>query len=124
MHDIEDFFIEEKAARLAADGNVSSEQAALKPGDYCLREAHGLTVISEILDPITHLLAGRAMGDLEDEEREEVEDTRATYNSLVNYRFTRSYSEACPQGELGDVHVSVVTPITKDRFDQLKAKLL
>ena len=36
---------------------------------------------------------------------------------LENYRFTKCYSVACPEGELGDIHVSTIEAIlTEEEF--------
>jgi len=42
---------------------------------------------------------------------------------LKNYRFCRCYSEACPEGELGDVHVCVIGGLlTREEFaEKIKA---
>jgi hypothetical protein len=38
---------------------------------------------------------------------------------LRNYRFCKCYSEACPEGELGDVHVCVIGGLlTREEFEE------
>jgi len=114
---MEDFFELERRAREAADQKVQPRQAALKVGDFFVRQAHGLTVYSEVLDAAALILDGRAVEDLTEEEREEYEGVRDSYKEMENYRFTRSYSRVCPKGELGDVHVSTVSRvISREEF--------
>ena len=39
------------------------------------------------------------------------------------YRFARNYSEACPEGELGDFHISIgLGTIPREVFEELKRK--
>lgn len=83
----------EKSADLA----VKPWQRKLKPGDFAVRWYEGMTIYSEILDPVA--LA------TDDEGREYIKRLYALPH-MKNYRFTRSYSVLCPEGELGDVHVS------------------
>jgi hypothetical protein len=38
---------------------------------------------------------------------------------LRNYRFCKCYSESCPEGELGDVHVSSISGIlSREEFEE------
>ena len=42
---------------------------------------------------------------------------------LQHYRFCRCYSVVCPEGELGDVHVSTIGGfITAEQFDEAREK--
>jgi hypothetical protein len=72
---MENFFEHEIRAREVADSRVQPEQQNLKPGDFCIRHAHGITIYSEILDPVALTLNGRTLEDLNEEEREEYECT-------------------------------------------------
>jgi hypothetical protein len=121
--DLDAFFAQEAQARQQADGNVHTQQI-LQPGDFFVRQFSGLTIYGEILDAATHLLQGRSVVDLEDEELEEYNDTMDTYQAehMRFYRFTRSFSQVCPRGELGDIHLSTVTrKITAEEFQAAKA---
>jgi len=82
--------LEEAQARLreameAADARVKPWQAAVKVGDCFIADGgeEGLLVFGEVLEGYTE-------------------------PHLQHYRFCRCYSVACPEGELGDVHVSTV----------------
>ena len=95
---------EEAAKRLdetmkAADARVQPWQAAIRPGDCFVMEAEdGLLVFGEVLE-------GSEPGELQ------------------HYRFCRCYSEACPEGELGDVHVSAIQCIISQRlFERAREK--
>lgn len=114
---MENIFEQEIAARKAADERVDPEQVALRPGDFCARVAHGIVIYSEILDAAAHLLGDRALEDLDEDEKEEYESVRDSYTEehMKNYRFTRSYSSLCPNGELGDIHVSTVSRVISQK---------
>jgi hypothetical protein len=120
--DIDDFFKSENEAREAADSQVSqvSPEQHLQAGDFCVRAAYGIRIYSEILDAAQSLLKDRDPADLDEEELAEIEDTRSSYQEphMRFYRFTRSFSKACPRGELGDIHLSTVgRKLTQAEFE-------
>ena len=84
-------------ARKAADARVAPWQAELKRGDlFMARSGEGFPVFGEVLE---------------------------TYREkrLQHYRFCRCWSEVCPEGELGDVHVStVVCKVGPELFERLR----
>jgi hypothetical protein len=87
----------ERAMR-AADARVRPWQAVLAPGDCFIADGgeEALLVVGEVLEACT-------------EER------------LRHYRFCRCYSTACPEGELGDVHVStVLCRLSRQFFEQMR----
>lgn len=70
----------------AADARVQPWQAAIKPGDYFSQATEwGFPIYRQVLP---------------DEEPREP--------PVRNFRLCKAYSIACPGGELGDVHVSVI----------------
>lgn len=102
------------------DEEVEPWQATLKPGDHFIRIMslgyEVLVTYGVVRDPV------QAEIDLGADE-EEVEFQRQLRDSphMKNYRYTRSYSEACPEGELGDVHISTVSSIiTQEMFEKAK----
>lgn len=115
-----DDFIEAEAENAArANARVKPEQI-LKPGDFCVRTAHGIRIYSEILDAAEHLRAGREPSAIDEEELDEIKDTRSIYQEdhMRFFRFTRSFSGVLPEGELGDIHLSTVgRKLTKDEFE-------
>jgi len=118
-HSIDEFFMLENKAREEANKQVTVEQAEIKPGDFCIRHAQGFTIYCEILDPLTSILQGRQLEELDEEERAECEYLQASYQeeNMRHYRFVRAYSIACPKGELGDIHISTVkNKISKEEF--------
>jgi len=83
-------------ARKAADARVKPWQAALKPGERFIYLTEGLVIFGEVLE--TH------------------EEPH-----LKHYRFCRCFSVACPEGELGDVHVSTVAcRISRQFFEEMR----
>jgi len=82
--------VEEADARLreamkAADAKVRPWQTAIGPGDCFVADSgeEGLLVFGEVLEAYAE-------------------------PHLQHYRLCRCYSVACPEGEVGDVHVSTI----------------
>lgn len=120
---LDDFFNQESEARTVADTQVRPEHV-VEPGEFFVREAYGLHIYSEVLDAAAYMLDGRTESDLDEEEREEIESVRESYAdpSMKYYAFTKSYSQVCPRGELGDVHMSCVSrKITRSEFESARA---
>lgn len=82
-----------------ADENVQDWQKAIKKGDCYRQETeYGFSVYGVVL--------------------------KNAYKDkyLQNYRLVRAYSIACPDGEMGDVHVSSISEvITKEEFERARA---
>ena len=90
--------LEEAQARLrqameAADARVKPWQAAVKVGDCFIADGgeEDLVVFGEVLEGYTEA-------------------------HLRHYRFCRCFSVACPEGEVGDVHVSTVLCLVSRAF--------
>jgi len=90
--------LEEAQARLrqameAADGRVRPWQAAVKVGDCFIADGgeEDLVVFGEVLEGYQEA-------------------------HLRHYRFCRCFSVACPEGEVGDVHVSTVLCLVSREF--------
>lgn len=78
-----------------ADERVQEWQKAIKKGDYFWQETeYDFNIYGEVLE--------------DDYEGE-----------LQHYRFCKCYSSACPEGEIGDVHLSVISGIlTREEFEE------
>ena len=92
---IEEMFNEIREAQQAADARVKPWQAAIKHGDFFVKVvkfgADFLTIYGEIIESPNH---------------------------MKHYRLSRCFSVACPEGEMGDVHVSTVLfLIDKESFE-------
>ena len=90
--------LEEAQARLhqameAADARVKPWQAAVKIGDCFIADGgeEGLPVFGEVLEAYAE-------------------------PHLRHYRLCRCYSVACPEGEVGDVHVSTILAVVSRVF--------
>jgi len=82
----------------AADEKVQEWQKALRKGD-CYRQGteYGFSVFGVVLK------------------------NACRQKNLCNYRLVKAYSEACPDGEMGDTHVSSISEIiSKERFEQAR----
>ena len=101
--EVEFFDSHEAAARRlreameAADARVAPWQEALRPGECFLSIVKdGLVVFGEVLDGYSE-------------------------PHLKHYRFCRCFSVACPEGELGDVHVcTVACRISRRFFEEMR----
>jgi hypothetical protein len=87
-----------------ADARVRPAQAGIKPGQYFINFRHGpgLPIFGEILDIAT-------LG-YDEEEQEYINESYAEPHMRF-YKPTKCYSMACPEGELGDTHLSDVDAI-------------
>ena len=103
---------EEKAQKSAAERTKNWQIELAKPGSYAISMAHDLLLFHEILDPLVNV-----------EDPEEKKYIKETYGQehMKYYKFTRSYSVACEEGELGDIHVSMILAfVTKEYFLAMK----
>lgn len=94
----------EESARRVADARVRPTQAAIKPGQYFINYIHdlGFPVFGEILD-IKKLGA--------DPEEQEYIDESYAQPHMKYFRPTKAYSIPCPEGEIGDIHLSEIDAI-------------
>jgi hypothetical protein len=117
--DIDDMLAVMTEAQTRADEAANDYQKTAKIGDCYVRfePALGIMIYGELLDPIE---GEREAGADEDE----IEYARQMYSQphMENYRFGRHYSEMCPNGELGDVHVcSIMQVVSREQFNLAKA---
>jgi hypothetical protein len=79
-----------------ADDNTKEWQKAIKKGDCFWQDTeYGFQIYGEVL--------------------------KNAYREkhLKNYRFCKCCSEACPEGEMGDVHLSVISGLlTREDFEE------
>jgi len=81
----------------------------LKHGDHfiCVREDLGFVIFGEVIEHF----------DEYPEEAEKIAEFRAR-----GYVFGRCYSELCPQGELGDTHLTTISvKVSRAVFERAKA---
>jgi hypothetical protein len=114
----------ERKAREAADAMVQPWQLEYRAGDILVSDpGYGFPVFHEILD-IEKIVKEnfRKYGDDYEDEGIYLLDT---YNQphMRNYRFTRSYSVVVPEGEYGDIHLSIaIGKISREDFEELRAR--
>jgi len=83
-------------AMKAADGRVKPWQAAVKPGDFFVSDGGDVLVFGEVLEGYAE-------------------------EHLRHYRFCRCFSVACPEGELGDVHVcTILALLSRQLFEEVR----
>lgn len=99
--DVDGLFKEMRKDMDAADINAKPWQLKIKAGGYFVRWSElGFNIYGEIL--------------VEGEPRQK---------ELQLYRLCRGYSVACPQGEMGDIHVSTIERLlTKAEFEEARKK--
>lgn len=107
---VEDMFNALQEDQEAAALRIPVWAGTIKTGDFFIRTVNfygdPLTIWSEVLPCI--------------EEDEEENEVVVPYDGSA-YRFTRSFSCVCPEGELGDVHVSTVGRlVTREEFEAAK----
>jgi len=123
FHDsLEDMFEAEEKARKAADTYVQPWQEKCRAGDILVSDpGYGFPIFHELLD--NEKLVKENLWKYGDEYEDEGIYTLDIYNELhmKNYRFCRNYSEVVPEGELGDIHLSIaIGVVSREYFDELK----
>ena len=111
----------QRQASRSADERVTEEQKRYRPGDIIVSDpGYRFPVFHDILD-IEKLVRNSFM-----EHGESYEDEGIYLLDLYRephmkyYCFTKSYSEACPSGELGDFHRSAgITTVPREYLEAL-----
>ena len=110
--------------RRAREAYAKSEawQRELKPGDFYLafERSAGLWIYGEIQGPPEVPSLDGVDEEQADEMRAESEFEQRVYRDGVARGFhpAHAFSDACPEGEYGDVHISTITLIlTKEQFE-------
>ena len=103
------------AANSEASLRVDDWQAAITAGCfyYAVDYEEQLVIYGMVLDPVA---GERAAGASE----REVQYVEEMYKApgMESYRAARSYSVYCPEGEMGDIHVSTVSGVlTQGQFE-------
>ena len=85
--------------RTVADSNVLEWQKGIDIGDLVVSDpGYGFLIFHEILDKYDE-------------------------PEMENYRFTNSFSETSPDGELGDIHISIaLRKMNRENFNEFKAR--
>lgn len=113
--DIEDFLRTEEIAQTLAGQKIKPWHREIGPGDFFMSVAEipghaPLPVFSKVVVPDVEPVE-------EDEEPLEEEPAHP------DYVFTKSFSVFCPEGELGDVHRSVIfRKLSKEEFESFSKK--
>jgi hypothetical protein len=113
--------LEDMLNDMAADQAAASEAAEthhvkvddLRHGDFfaSVRPDYGCVVFGEVIETMA--------SDDPEEATEIAEDIRSSREN--GYVFSKCYSPRCPQGELGDMHITRITAkIAKTVFDRAK----
>lgn len=106
-------------AREEADARTKDWQRALKPGDFFLRivREENILIYSEVLDPVA---SSKAAGGPESEQV--YLGKQYAHPNMACFRFCNAFSIYCPEGELGDVHLSTAyVKLSKGVFETLRA---
>jgi hypothetical protein len=114
---IEEIFEAMSQDEVRANDRTTVDQAMIEPGTYFVRHyepdldiygycltddeaTKGTCDPEELAFELKHLESARRRG----------------------YMFSRCYSVACPDGELGVTHVSTMEPITREQFEAARAR--
>ena len=97
-----------REAEVKANASVVRRQRDIVYGSYWVRaSADGM------------LEFGQVLGQSSAEYMQTKETIRALRDAYERgYRFSRAHSVLCPEGELGDTHLAVMWPITKEEFEK------
>ena len=112
----------EQKARERADRYVQPWQLKARSGDILVSLPYeDLPIFHELLD--NEKIVKDYLWKYGDNYEEEGFYILDLYNKphMKNYRFTRSFSSACPEGELGDIHLSIaIGKISREKFDEIR----
>ena len=121
---VESMFEAEREARLEADKRVRPWHYNLRAGDIAISDpGYGFPIFHEVLD--NEKIVGENFekyGDDYEDEGIYILDLYCFNPEPWNYRFCRNYSEVVPDGELGDIHLSIVLGKFRYREDFEKLK--
>ena len=114
----------ELRARKIADSRVQDWQRKARAGEILVSQPYqDLVVFHETLD--NEKIVGdylKKYGDDYEEEGKYILDTYCFNPDEWNYRFCNNYSQVVPEGELGDIHLSIaIDKISGEEFKKLKA---
>lgn len=100
--------------REVADKQITNAQNSIKPGDKIIRITLGLVIYGEILDPLEEEKPHYDFSEPFDVA--EWQRMKHHFEGLwkESYRYGRFYSPRCEEGELGNVHLSVIHMLIPD----------
>ena len=106
---LEEMFEDMDKQRRIADKSVNPIQALIQPGQYYVNYQPDidLFVFGEILDYKT-------LGATEHEQKQINELYSQTH--MRYFRPSKAYSTICPNGEIGDVHLSTILAVIDKKF--------
>lgn len=113
----------ESKARQKADASVQPWQSKARAGEILVSDpGYGFAIFHEILDNEKLVRDGfEKHGNDYEGEGVYILDSYCFSQEPYHYRFCNNYSVACPDGELGDVHLSIaVGKISMGDFDELR----
>ena len=120
----EEMLADIRQATKEADERVTPQQQRYRPGDIVVSDSgYGFPIFHEILD--IEKIARDDLWKHGDAVEDECIYLLDLYREphMKNYCFTRSYSEACPEGELGDIHRSIGQfRISRENFEEIRQK--
>jgi len=121
---IEEMWNDLSRAMKIADERVTEEQKKYRPGDIVVSDSgYGFPIFHEILDIET--LVRENLWKYGDDDEDEGIYTLDLYRQphMRYYCFANNFSEACRDGEFGDVHRSVILfKIPKLVFEELRKR--
>lgn len=118
--DVDEMFASIRRGVEDAKSRATDKQNSITYGDYWMRNWNNDLLIFGHITPYDDLVAdSRRLCADEDEFQWEMESMKGNYDN--GFRFGRAYSVACPEGELGDTHVSTMIPISEEAFEEAKS---
>lgn len=101
-----------------AQANVTDVQRTIAPGDYWMRPApeYGFTIYGRAQTEEDLRRGYPAALDIDEAAELDAELEQFHSNVERNYLMSEAFSVACPHGEFGSVHRSVMWPISAEQF--------
>lgn len=105
----EDIFTEIQKARAEADANTEEWQRGIIPGHCFVR------IVDCYGEPLA--IYGEVIESPYEEDRELYKEPH-----MAGYRLSRCFSSMCPEGELGDTHIStMIALLSREQFEKARA---
>lgn len=113
--DLDDAFESMRKNEEEANANLLPAQGNVVWGSYWVRPYDDILVFGYVFTPEENISSEVEAGSTPEELKYTVKRLRESYTR--GYRYGRCHSILCPEGELGDTHLSQVLPVTAEVFE-------
>lgn len=119
---LDEMFAAQAEAEKVANDNVLPKQREITWGTYWMRPTDDGIIIWGYVMTLDEVIQEEIEYSYPDEPEVDPTAIRSHFTERYErgYRYGRAHSLWCPEGELGDSHISVLWPITKEDFELAK----